>query len=54
MIKEAKTQSGEIVTPVELATYLPPIPKDHVFMAATSATTGYWTGNFWDSDTVED
>lgn len=54
MIKEANTQTGKIVTPAELATHLPPISVDPTFLSASSATTNYWTGNWNDTDSIDD
>ena len=54
MINEAKTQPEKVVTPAELATCLPPISADKTFLAASHATTNYWTGNWNDTDSVED
>lgn len=54
MIDEATAQVGKIITPAELATHMPPIPMDQVFLSASSASTSYWTGNWNDTDSVDD
>jgi len=54
MIKEAKEQIGKVVTPTELATHMLPIHVDRVFPSASSATTNYWTGNWNDTDSIDD
>ena len=54
MIKETITLTEKVVTPTELATHLEPIQVDQTFLSASSATTNYWTGNWNDTDSVDD